>query len=669
MKRMQQVILLLAAMTLFLSYRQIHRQDNTEGITRAQTARILAWTVCDMNKNSSKSDEPLIDVDSRLWYADEISVVLANELMKKNGDMFYPNHYLTWQEASDIGNILGIHLSIPLFQKKKPIPLEKWLQYFDEWLAGQKMDITRQLRIEALPSTSSHLESWQVQTDQRIYNCEGLILEKYLGQTVTAYLYKDQLLMVSKADSRRTEVITATETADTDGRTPDETETYSENNTTKAETSDTSQTIRVCIMNDGFISEEHQSISMCSDEAWHLTFKDRTVQYPSGEIVEFTADDFAEDGDLAEITVENEGAVTVHSLNRSCGHPAYQGRLRIVRAGKKLYLINILPVEDYLKGVVPSEMPASYHSEALKAQAVCARSYALAALQHPKYDFADLNDSTSSQVYMNQATDERTDWAVQSTAGEVLTWQQQIATAKYFSTSCGSLSSDVDVWGYPDTTHELSYMTPRLETETPMSPELETEQAFMDFILHPESGKYIEEADPWFRWQTVLSLSNIRSNIAEMFSKRMAADPKRFTVLSSDGAVHAEDITQMEVVKRASSGLLQKIKFIGKNQELTVSGEYNIRCLLAPSEDVSVILQDKSTRNGMTLLPSGYFYPEAMTENGEITGYMLYGGGFGHGAGLSQNGASVLAEKGYDYKEILQYFFKDINITNVNTIE
>ena len=80
MKRMRLVILLLAAMTLFLSYRQIRRQNNAEGITRAQTARMLAWTVCDMNKNSSKSAEPLIDVDSHLWYADEISVVLANEL-------------------------------------------------------------------------------------------------------------------------------------------------------------------------------------------------------------------------------------------------------------------------------------------------------------------------------------------------------------------------------------------------------------------------------------------------------------------------------------------------------------------------------------------------------------------------------------------------------------
>lgn len=98
------VILLLAAMTLFLFYRQSHRQSFTEGITRAQTARMLAWTVCDMNKDRAKSVEPLIDVDSTLWYADEITTVLAEGIMKKDGDLFHPIDYLTWEEASNIAD-------------------------------------------------------------------------------------------------------------------------------------------------------------------------------------------------------------------------------------------------------------------------------------------------------------------------------------------------------------------------------------------------------------------------------------------------------------------------------------------------------------------------------------------------------------------------------------
>lgn len=63
------------------------------------------------------------------------------------------------------------------------------------------------------------------------------------------------------------------------------------------------------------------------------------------------------------------------------------------------------------------------------------------------------------------------------------------------------------------------------------------------------------------------------------------------------------------------------------------------------------------------------FFLEEINDGEQITGYKIYGGGFGHGAGLSQNGADTLAEKGYDYREILTYFFEGINIENVNTLE
>lgn len=88
-------------------------------------------------------------------------------------------------------------------------------------------------------------------------------------------------------------------------------------------------------------------------------------------MAELTIQDFSEEGDTAEITTENGQPVCVASLNRSFGQPAYTGRLRVIRAGDSLYLVNILPVEEYLKGVVPSEMPASYASEALNPNGLC----------------------------------------------------------------------------------------------------------------------------------------------------------------------------------------------------------------------------------------------------------------------------------------------------------
>ena len=302
MKRMQPVILLLAAMTLFLFYKHFFRQNSTQGITRAQTARMLAWTACDMNENSSKSAEPLIDVDSNLWYADEITAVLTDGLMKKDGDLFHPTNLLTWQEASDIAARLEISMSVPIIRKTRPIPLEKWLQYFDLWLSQHEMAITRTLTIEALPSGDSSLDRWQVKTDSGIYSSQGLVLEPYLGQPVTAYIVGDQMLMICPKKDTHPEIMNVTET---------DSLTFHETNTAQPDPKkqneplrypDITSDIRVCLMNDDFTSEAHTTIILTSEAPWQMTFKDQTIQHAAGEMAELTIQDFSEEGDTAEIT-------------------------------------------------------------------------------------------------------------------------------------------------------------------------------------------------------------------------------------------------------------------------------------------------------------------------------------------------------------------------------
>lgn len=88
--------------------------------------------------------------------------------MKKDGDLFHPIDYLTWEEASNIADFFDISLSIPVFQKRKPMPLEKWLQFFDRLLAEQDIDIKiikKEQKILAVPSASDTLDRWQVKTD------------------------------------------------------------------------------------------------------------------------------------------------------------------------------------------------------------------------------------------------------------------------------------------------------------------------------------------------------------------------------------------------------------------------------------------------------------------------------------------------------------------------
>ncbi len=177
-------------------------------------------------------------------------------------------------------------------------------------------------------------------------------------------------------------------------------------------------------------------------------------------------------------------------------------------------------------------------------------------------------------------------------------------------------------------------MTERLETEPPGNTCTFFRRSFQKLYLSSR-GKILglESSDPWFRWQEQeLSMATHPVNIAESFAKRMSADPKRFTVFVFRWHhIDPDDISQIKIVKRAESGVLQKNKTDRQESELTVSGEYNIRCLLVPSSDTAVILQDKSTRNGMPLLPSGYFFLEEINDGEQITGYKIYGGGFGHG--------------------------------------
>jgi stage II sporulation protein D len=126
---------------------------------------------------------------------------------------------------------------------------------------------------------------------------------------------------------------------------------------------------------------------------------------------------------------------------------AYRGKLEIVPQGEFLRVVNIVALESYLQGVVAGEVPHSWPAEVLKAQAVAARSYALANLVKGKP--FDLYSDVRSQVYLGVAGEKpSTTRAVTATAGEVVLYGGKVATTYYFSTSGGKTASAVDVFGF-----------------------------------------------------------------------------------------------------------------------------------------------------------------------------------------------------------------------------
>jgi stage II sporulation protein D len=126
----------------------------------------------------------------------------------------------------------------------------------------------------------------------------------------------------------------------------------------------------------------------------------------------------------------------------------YRGSIQVDVTGAKLRAINVVGLEPYLYGVVPSEMPYTWHPEALKAQAVAARSYALATRKTGAA--FDLYPDTRSQVYLGIDHEKpSTNAAVDATAGKVVLYEGQVAKTFFFSTSGGRTASAEDVWGSP----------------------------------------------------------------------------------------------------------------------------------------------------------------------------------------------------------------------------
>ena len=107
--------------------------------------------------------------------------------------------------------------------------------------------------------------------------------------------------------------------------------------------------------------------------------------------------------------------------------------------------------------------------------------------------------------------------------------------------------------------------------------------------------------------------------------------------------------------------MAQTLRIVGEKEEILVKTENAVRSVLC-DPSVSVIRQDGSAWQPSGLLPSGFFTIETVKKDGAVAGFTLYGGGFGHGVGMSQNGARSMAESGCDWETILSYFYEGISL-------
>lgn len=263
----------------------------------------------------------------------------------------------------------------------------------------------------------------------------------------------------------------------------------------------------------------------------------------------------------------------------------YRGSIEITPAEKGLLVVNDLPLEEYLVGLINCEISSQWPIEAVKAQAVIARSYAIFQKEARKNAPYQLESTVMDQVYEGcDIEDSRAARGVKETSGEVLTYDGKVVQAFYHSSCGGHTEESVNVWGFP-----LPY-------------------------LGGVDCKYCAEA-PSIKWEQTIPL-------------------KKLETLLKNGGYKVSGLREIRGGRRNKSGRLMEISLISDKGSVTVSG-VNFRKAI-----------------GYGVIKSTNFNVRISGENA-----LFSGAGNGHGVGLCQWGAKNRALEGFNYEEILSYYY------------
>lgn len=461
------------------------------------------------------------------------------------------------------------------------------------------------------------------------------------------------------------------------------------------------ENIRVAIRNQDFAGVYHEKVSFTPDCDYFIYDGEERKECTAGETIEFAADDDTLKKHRVKIEPKNfSGRISMNSITRGLGNPSYAGTIELTATKEGIVVINELPLEEYLYGVVPSEMPAGYPLEALKAQAISARTYAYKNIRNaglPNLG-AHVDDSVSYQVYNNIQQDDRTTKAVRETSGQVLLYRGGLAQTYYYSTSCG-FATDLTAWGQKEsagTYLKAKSLSKSVMSETKAVWETESisenqvpgiieaeqmrDEDVFETMIRAKNPDDFEAEQDFYRWSYESELDT--QVLTERLQQRYAAKKQQVLTMQRDGSFAPEkirdlgNILDIEITKRSKGGAACEMVIYGSKQTVKVLSEYNVRYILL-NQVKKVTKQTGQSANMSTLLPSSFLMIEVVREEdtakenedagkeGNITGIRVYGGGYGHGIGMSQNGAKVMGEAGYSCEDILRFFYDDVEIVNI----
>lgn len=456
---------------------------------------------------------------------------------------------------------------------------------------------------------------------------------------------------------------------------------------------ETMEKIRVLLKTSDFADTLHREVTLTADSDFLLQYgngeETQEKVFSRGEEVTIDADsDYFVGERIRVVPTVLTGRIKLCNVNRNQGIPSYRGQIELLRTAEGIAVVNELPLEEYLYSVVPSEMPASYPMEALKAQAICARTYAYGHMLragYPQYG-AHVDDSTSYQVYNNITETDSATTAVKETYGQmILTNAGTVANTYYYSTSCG-VGTTANIWKTAEAGTLVYLKSSRLNPESLVQEESEAieadsngaametrtedlsdEETFREFIETSHKEDY-EAQEGWYRWAYTVKEIDV-DRMVEVLKKRFEANESLILTLKDDDYVSQNiktfsKVKDLTIVKRGPGGVADELVIVTDKGTFKVISEYNIRAVLCDGV-TKVVRQDGSEVAMPNLLPSAFFVIEPSHDKKNVVGYNIIGGGFGHGVGMSQNGAKNMALQGLGAEQILNFFYEGCEICSV----
>lgn len=436
---------------------------------------------------------------------------------------------------------------------------------------------------------------------------------------------------------------------------------------TKTYAQDITTPVRVGISDTGFKSLVYNQIGIVATAEY--TIYDKETRKP---IMKFLPADIARikiSSGRFDISVNNKtvvgnlsgtlvvdcpwGLLGVENLKRNGKQALYHGVFEIVpKNDNQFYLVNVLDLQSYLKGVVPNEMPVRFGIEALKAQSVAARNYVLMPRTRGFKEF-DVDDSVASQVYFGANTEnDLSNRAVNETEGLVALYDWDMILAQYCSTAGGytenyeNAFSDNKTKEFPSKAKPYLKGRPDIYSVAPLHRE---EEARLFYMSYPDS---YDMKSPYYRWQREFEASELK----DVLQKTLLEQSKTGFVSPSfkQGDVLGE-IKEIKVNKRGVSGKVMELEIVTDKTNYHVSKELVIRRLLQ--------------KNGVSLPSANVVFENLYNTNKKLNKVVAYGGGFGHGVGMSQYGAGFMgASLHKSFDKILKRYYTGITISTIPLI-